>query len=69
MGVEIHKARGDDSVGGIDHPFCDPIRPSSDFGYNPVLYPEVTLKSGDPCPVNDRPPRDMNVIVGHFAPN
>tara|TARA_Y100001970_G_scaffold292882_1_gene436363 strand:+ start:4985 stop:5557 length:573 start_codon:yes stop_codon:yes gene_type:complete len=68
MGVEIHKARGDDPVGGIDHPLSDTISPSSDLGYNPVLYPEVTLKSGNPCPVNDRPPRDMDVIVGHFAP-
>ena len=68
MGVQVDEAGGDDQPLGVDHPVRHAVGPAADLGDPPILDPHVTPETRDPCPIDNRPTLDVDVVIGHMHP-
>ena len=64
MGVDVHKAGGDDEAGGVDDA-CGAAFDPAHRGDAAATDADISAVGGNPSPVDNRPVANQHIILGH----
>jgi hypothetical protein len=63
--MQINKSGRNDLASSIDRSIAGCTGTTANFGYLPVLDPEITLESWNPGSIDDRAPTYMDIETFH----